>query len=363
MPPVDAIAPWEQLFPPDAHAAPRPARLARKHGDALLLLPFAPALARRALTLYPAQSPKARLARALLAFAPRLGTEAVTLRPNPASAFARFLAECAGTPALPHFALLLGNPRAPGRRFVILTFDDGGAPAALVKAGVGEAASQLIAAESTFLKSQPATRLAAPALRAEFSAADTRAVAMEFVPGSAPRADAAVGELLTRWLQPAGAVNFLELPAAGRLSAAAGVDPHWRRAARALQAVRICAAIHHGDFAPWNVRVAPDGQWCVLDWERGEAAGPPAWDWFHWLIQPEVLVRRTPVDTLVRRLEVRLAASDFQRYAAAAGITEVVRPLLLAYLLHCRHVTRQVDGLAAVEALTTRVAASIPTGT
>lgn len=50
----------------------------------------------------------------------------------------------------------------------------------------------------------------------------------------------------------------------------------------------------------------------VLDWERGELAGIPAWDWFHFVLQPAILVAREDTAALVRRLEGLLASADFQ---------------------------------------------------
>jgi hypothetical protein len=162
-------------------------------------------------------------------------------------------------------------------------------------------------------------------------------------------------------LQPAPTVGFMELSVARRLDAAASGDPHWVSTVKALREAQFHPAIHHGDFAPWNVRVNAAGSWRVLDWERGEAFGPPAWDWFHWVIQHEILVHRTPTMELIRRIEVVLAGTEFRRYAERAGIVRIVWPLLVAYLLYSSRVIRQADGLAAVEALLARAAANIPT--
>ena len=62
-------------------------------------------------------------------------------------------------------------------------------------------------------------------------------------------------------------------------------------------------AIHHGDFAPWNIKVSPAGAWTVLDWERGELTGIPGWDWFHYVIQSAILVGHLPTSALVQRVE------------------------------------------------------------
>jgi len=357
-------APWEQLFPPPSDAAGAVTlhfRLVRKRGEPLLLLPRTSDQAITALALYPAQTAKARLARWLLRFglrmAPGFVAETIEVRTSLDSPFLKFLGTAAGTKSLPHLALLAGNPRAPGRRFVILLFNDAGAPAALVKAGVGDAASGLIARELNFLKSQPASLLHAPGVRAECAAGNINAFALDYVNGTTPRTDdtTPVASLLYAWLQPERKVRFAELAVADRLAAAAASDPRWAATAAALRDAHFAPAIHHGDFAPWNVRADAAGQWHVLDWERGEASGPPAWDWFHYLIQNEILVRHTPTEALSRRLDALLASVEFRSYAARAGMEGCQRELLVAYLLYCARVIKQADGLPAVEALLDRV--------
>jgi hypothetical protein len=123
-----------------------------------------------------------------------------------------------------------------------------------------------------------------------------------------------------------------------------------------LAGTRFHPALMHGDCAPWNVKVA-DGRWTLLDWERGELTGVPGWDWFHFVMQPAVLVRREPVTRLLARFEQLLAGEDFVRFAQHAGIAGSERALALAYLCYCTRVTRQADGLESVMALERAVTA------
>jgi len=349
--------PWEQLFPPNADAPARRLRLVRKRGEPLLLLPLEGSLARTALTLYPAQTGKARCARWLvktgLYVAPPLIAESVRLAADQTLPFAGFLAQAAGTNGLPRFAVLLGNPRAPGRRFVLLLFDDHGEPTALVKAGVGTAATKLVEAELGFLKSAPAGLLPCPQLRAECSITDLRAFAMNYIAGTTPHAGAteSVARLLTTWLQPERTVRFADLAVAQRLAVAVGGNPRWDAMLRQLGEAEFHPAIHHGDFAPWNVRVDTRGAWRVIDWERSELSGPPAWDWFHWLIQHELLVRHTPTKELASRIESLMSSTAFRDYAARAGIDDCAQFLMIAYLLYCCQVIHQADALPEIEAL------------
>ncbi len=52
----------------------------------------------------------------------------------------------------------------------------------------------------------------------------------------------------------------------------------------------------HGDFAPWNIRMAP-GQFVVVDWEQSDAQGLPFYDLVHFKVR---------VDRLLKRKSVRL---------------------------------------------------------
>ena len=107
----------------------------------------------------------------------------------------------------------------------------------------------------------------------------------------------------------------------------------------------------HGDFAPWNVKVSR-GRWTVLDWERGELAGIPGWDWFHFVMQPALLVRHETSEAMLARLEGLLRSTEFVDYAQNAGTAESARPLAYAYLMNCLRVTQQTEGRAGLEALT-----------
>jgi hypothetical protein len=106
------------------------------------------------------------------------------------------------------------------------------------------------------------------------------------------------------------------------------------------------SAIHHGDLAPWNIKVSPAGVWTVLDWESGELTGIPGWDWFHYVIQSAILVGHLPTPALVQRVESLLKSVAFKQYAARGGIVGCERALVLAYLLHVVEVIKPSEGLA-----------------
>src|SRR6202011_3753725 len=49
------------------------------------------------------------------------------------------------------------------------------------------------------------------------------------------------------------------------------------RCARTLGNVQVPCGLGHGDFAPWNIRMA-GRQLLVIDWEYGSETHPPLWD-------------------------------------------------------------------------------------
>jgi len=109
--------------------------------------------------------------------------------------------------------------------------------------------------------------------------------------------------------------------------------------------------LFHGDFAPWNIRVDKSGAWHVLDWERGAAAGPPAWDWYHYAVQTGILVERLPVAELMSRMRRLWASAEFSAYARACGIVGLEAPLFRAYLQYLVQAIRPSEGLAAATEL------------
>jgi hypothetical protein len=336
---------WTELFADDATTGSPvllQLRLLRRAGEPLLLVPTNPKFAAVALSLYPAQRTKARLIRESLRQIWRLGipvnfeTVAVSLVPD--APFPKFLAQgVATTPgAFPPLAILCGNPETAGRRFTILVFGPDRTPAAVVKAGVGEAAARLIDQEATFLKSAPRGMPAIPVLRSVFHGRNVHALAVNFAPGRTPAAEdyEGVGKLLTSWLDRGELRRLGDLPAWQALEGACRSHPLWEGVAGSLRNRPVRPAIFHGDFAPWNIKVASqDRSWTVLDWERGELVGIPGWDWFHYVFQYAILVSRLPLAGAVQRVHELFHHAAFERYSAAASIDGVQGGLFLAYLI------------------------------
>ena len=346
---------WELLFaaPVEAGGGQRILmRLLRKGGRPFLLLPMESRAAAATMDLYPAQTSRARVARLALRWLLRAmvapGAEPVTLAVSPTDAFARWLASMAGEPEstgrLPIFGLLAGNPMSEGQRLLVLVFNARQEPVAVVKVGVTARARQLVERETEILAALPATTRGAVRLRGRFRSERLSALALDFLAGDSPREDRRLPELLESWVTPDGTVQLSALPEWQRLTPAAANDPRLARIAEALGQRVVQATLTHGDLTPWNIKVSPTGEWTVLDWERGELRGVPGWDWFHYAVQPAVLVERLPAAAIAQRLNALLASDAFGHYAVRGGITGCERDLLRAYLFYSAEVIQPSEG-------------------
>lgn len=354
-----ATAPWLELFSgsPTEPKTPVRLRVLRRGGNPFLYLPTHNRAAAQALDLYPAQTWKARLAKTFLRIGFRFhflsqGGGEPFLLPTP-NLFLNSLALTAGLPtgSIPKFAVLAGNPNAPGRRFVFLLFDADAKPVAVVKAGSSELAQEFIQHEAALLREFGGKLPALPKLRDESVCNNAVAFSTDFIPGQSPVGDSSepLETILAAWLDETREVALGELPAWQQLEQTHREAPLPENI-RTLASARVRPALMHGDFAPWNVKVA-EGCWTVLDWERGDRAGVPGWDWLHFVLQPAILVRRETPEQIIARLERLFRSAEFNRYATRAKITGREWPLAAAYVAYCLRVTRQTEGLSRLAPL------------
>jgi hypothetical protein len=355
------VHPWQALFAGATFAEKarlEPYFVLSKNLHPWLLLPATSQLARQALELYPAQTAKARLARTLLAGAFRCGwfprAERIELSRRAHSPWEQFLAKLAQSGGPPAIASLAGNPASDGQRLVLLVFNAAGQPQGVVKVGVGGRAARLIQAEVGALKSLPAGLRGVPIVRGEFAHEQVQAFAMDYCRGSAPAVtdEHHLSVLMHAWIRPGVEKPLLELPAARALVAAIGQDPGFAKWQQSVAGLSVHPVVMQGDFAPWNIKVAAvTRDWTVLDWERGDLNGVPGWDWFHYVIQPEILVQRRPVAAVAARVRGLLTSTAFQAYARATGMGGHEPAVLFAYLAHAVTVIRPAEGLAVTRQL------------
>jgi hypothetical protein len=237
---------------------------------------------------------------------------------------------------------------------VLLLFDSAGAPAAVVKAGADAEAFRLIAREETFLKSAPPNTAGMPVVRSGFRSERVSAFALDFLPGISPGPgnSPVLERLLCSWIDSGRKLAIGNLRLWQRLVAC---HPALPEPIKRLGSATVHPTIYHGDFAPWNIKARGEN-WTLLDWERGELAGLPLWDWLHFIVQPAILVDRRPTETVLGEIENFLESPAWARYAERSGIAGLERALTAAYFQYCVHVLRPSEGLEEIQALGEAVA-------
>src|SRR2546423_7238913 len=295
-------------------------RLLSKRGKPLLLLPPNRKPAAATFDLYPAQTPRARALRSILRWLTRAGLpaigETVELTFSPEDALVKFLAVAAEIKSLDQlrFGILAGNPGSPGQRFLLLLFDDIENPITVVKAGITAQAQALVEREAAFLKKAPPELPGFPQLRSEFRDGHSIAFALDYYGGHSPRAneDRCVGKLLSSWIRHKTVSPLKDLAEWQALERALPGHRLVNSGAHKIREHLVRPCIQHGDFARWNVKVHASGSWTVLDWERGQLEGIPAWDWFHYYLQSAILVEKLSGDALIERAVAILQTNDFE---------------------------------------------------
>jgi glycosyltransferase involved in cell wall biosynthesis len=346
---------WSSLFHGEAGSPEitRHFRVIRRGGNPFLYLPNAGLASSHAVQIYAAQTSAARTAQTALRLALRYGwplplaKETVALPAN--SPLSQFFAHLTAGKGWPEFAVLCGNPKSSGQRHIFVLLDADQQPSFVIKAGQNPRARQLIASEARFLQSLPANTAAVPPLCGFIETDQVTAFATEFRRGDSPRSSdtAEMERILTAWIHPAAEMSLSDIPAWQRLQ----LTPHpflQRMPAERLEQP-VKPVLFHGDFAPWNMR-AWEGRWTVLDWERGETRGVPGWDWFHYIIQTSILVKKDPPQRTFEHLRELVSSASFARYAQATDIQDRVSLVLAGYLLHARNL-HQTEGAEQIEAL------------
>lgn len=359
---------WQDLFRGTANSSASGSiswRIIRKRGNPMMALPSPCAAAVRSLDLYAPQSSKARFATRLLRWALRLRLPLRLDRaelPVVSTPFTRFLQEKAGTQTFPPVAVFCGNPHTAGRRFIVLVFDERNQPCKIVKAGIGPEAIRLINQERQFLSTAIPLRLEIPKLLGTIEDQNLNAIALDFFPGESPTAKDAnlAADILPGWIRENESVAIGETAPWRELeSAFAGsggrTDENHRRAWKRVEPLRnhkVAGVIWHGDFARWNMKLdRASGRCIVFDWERGQLRGVPGWDWFHFVLQPAVLVERLAAGQLREHLDALLQSDAFAAYAKRSGIPGRERELALACLLYNLEVLKPSEGGEALRAL------------
>ncbi|MDR3576226.1 MAG: hypothetical protein P4L50_20350 [Anaerolineaceae bacterium] len=334
-------------------------RLVCRKKRPFLLLPEKSGSSSDGFQLYSAHRPLAKLWRSLvpLILATPLAKifGQVVIEADTESEFMQFLAAQSGLPAaqLPSPAIKFGGVVGKTKRVVLLLRDAGGHPIRVVKVGLDPAGRAATEREASLLSNLPKEVIGCTGITGRFISDTMSAFATAYFSGESLDTDLGVEKLFHDWLNDAPPEPIRNLAIWRELqSVAKGAGlPQWPILRDALAEQSFRTTIYHGDFAPWNVRMTNLETIRAFDWERGHLKGIPAWDWFHFIVQTSILVKRYSPERVAAELEQLVHSPRFQKYASDAGISEIVEPLLLAYLLEQKLIVRPLEGIEQIDRL------------
>jgi hypothetical protein len=325
-------------------------RLVRRKKRPFLLLPETARGAASSLELYSAQRPLAKLWCSLLPlllktpgadFLSRVSSQA-----DAASEWMQFLARQSGQPAdqMRTPAIKFGGVAEKSSRLVLLLCDPGGYPVRVVKVGLNPQGRATTEREADLLTRLPVDVIGCTGITGRFSNAALSAFATAYFPGKSLANDVGIENLFHDWLNAGPPEPVKNLASWRELESVASSQRQWPALREALANHEVRSTIYHGDFTPWNVRMTNLENICAFDWEHGHLKGIPAWDWFHFIVQTSILVKRHSPERVAAELEQLVRSPRFQKYAGDARISGIIEPLLLAYLLHQRLVIQPQEG-------------------
>ena len=327
-------------------------RLVRRKGRPFLLLPDSDVNLRVSLELYSAQRPLARLWRSLIptlfktparALWGAVSTEAVA-----SSALMQFFAEQSGQPVgqLQTPAIKFGGIEGKTSRVVVLLCDAAGHPIRVIKVGLNPEGRAATEREAALLAQLPVAKIGCTAMTGQIKTDGLSAFATAYFPGQSLTNDVGIEKLFHAWLAPNTAEPLENFASWHELESVLAKPEKliFSTLHAALAGRKIATTLFHGDFTPWNVRMTNLENIQAFDWECGHLRGIPAWDWFHFIIQTSILVKRHSPERVAAELDQLIQSPRFQKYAAAAGISEIIEPLLLAYLLHEKYFIQPEEG-------------------
>jgi len=327
-------------------------RLVRRRNRPFLLLPGNSGTAQAGLELYLAQRPLAKAFRALIPLilrTPASGMfESVSIVTDADSSWMRFLKQQAGLEAgqLLTPTIKFGGIAGRTSRLVMLLCDEAGHPIRVIKVGLNPAGRAATEREADLLFRLPDGLIGCTEITGRFNSATLSAFATTYFPGASLDNDLGFEKLFHCWLNDTPKEPIENLATWRQLAAVApsGAVWEWPLLRDALAGRLVQTTLFHGDFTPWNVRMVNWESIRAYDWERGHLKGIPGWDWFHFIVQTSVLVKRHSRERIAAELEQLFHSPRFQKYAGEAGISQIIEPLLLAYLLHQKLVDQPEDG-------------------
>ena len=316
----------------------------RKGGHPFLYLPGDPLMADATLRLYPAQRAFARSLVGLIRGFMRVGIpvsrRGVDLIIDESAGFPAFLKSLApANKTVPDFGILANRFKDSGRPHVLLLFDADNRPAIVVKVGTSKEARELIRVEQGLFFPEKPHFPCLPEAIGRYEGEDVTAIAYRYVEGANPKPaqHGEIEELLNSWVREDESTLLGDLSPWARLEFLLQDNPGLESILQTLQGCRIKPVLFHGDFAPWNVRVPSseaDSSWVVLDWEQGAHRGIPGWDWVHFVLQYNTLVRRLSPQATLSEIEALWESPAFKAYAQRTGIGPIIEELTFIFLFY-----------------------------
>jgi hypothetical protein len=334
---------WRILLAPvgDEEVPLRRFWVLKKGKKPFLYLPDNPSMACVALDLYPAQKIKAkaflRLVGALLPWGLPFLASKVELPVDSHAKFVAFLRKLGGNiENTPSFGVLEGYARTVDRRYILLLFDSCKQPQVIVKVGLTPQAKELIRREQDFFFPTRAHLRGVPEPLDLYREEDAYAIAYPYEAGSTPTyaQKDELGEVLSPWIEAGPPIPMSEFSKWRELEILQEDDPSLKAVFDVLRDTCVSPVFSHGDFTVWNIRVSPQGEWRVLDWERAHRHDFPAWDWFNYIVQYHFLVLHSSADEIVSELEALRVDPRFLAYADRTGIRGILKELAFGHLLY-----------------------------
>ena len=316
----------------------------KKRGHPFLYLPGDRRMADATLRLYPAQKAFARslvaLIRGFMRFGIPVSKAGADFPVDEDTAFAEFLRRVMpGSKTVPNFGILANRLQDSGRPHLLLLFNAANQPAVVVKVGTSKEARRLIQVEQKLFFPNSPDFPGLPKALDQYDGDDATAIAYRYVEGANPKPaqHGNIASLLNSWIDGNELIRLADLSVWDRLVDLLQNNPGLEPILEALRDCRVKPVLAHGDFAPWNVRVPSsdvNSTWVILDWEHGVRRGIPGWDWIHFTLQYNTLVRQLSARATLSEIEALWKAPAFQEYARRTGIEPILKELTFLFLFY-----------------------------
>ena len=260
-----------------------------KHRHLLLLLPQDRAHSLRALTLYQAQSFKARIyvmyLRCLLFLKAHFLIESLEL--GDFQEPYQFLSEN------DFVGFLLGNPHSESRK--IIAYHSIGDKASVTKFALDSKTTISVSKEMEDLEEINQSLKGASNISNKYLSED-RSYAyytVDWVDGRTPRKadNKMLADLIESWIKSNQKVSLGDTDVWQEITRLTS-DNEYSEVITELAEKKVLMAAVHGDFSPWNIKISIDGTVNVLDWESYHSNGIAGVDLAHYLVQSKSLISK-----------------------------------------------------------------------